>query len=150
MNTICKNPITFILIEDNIAHAILFKKFIKSTGIDNPIVHFDKDIEIFDYLTSHDFSTPLVIIMDLHLPILNGKEIIKKIREDYSSKLLPIIILSISIDEAGNEYIKYGDCQGGLQKPIQDTKFLKTIFSLKGKYNFLESLNNRALLCKVD
>jgi len=66
---------------------------------------------------------PQVILLDLHLPKIDGEEVLKKIRSQESTKLIPVIILTTSKDE---EVIARSYNEGAnkfLTKPIKLEEF---------------------------
>jgi len=80
-----------------------------------------------------DKTTPDLITLDISMPGINGYEVCRKIRTEYSQKALPIIMVSgnrhpqdeiKAFDVGADEYIK---------KPFQNDELLSTIKTLFGR-----------------
>ena len=126
-----------LLVEDNPDDVTLTERALKKSHILNKLV-VDKDgVEALDYLfctgkwIGRDCSnTPEVILLDLKLPKIGGLEVLKKIREDNRTKLLPVVILTSSKEEkdlingyalGANSYIR---------KPVNFNQFVEAVRQL--------------------
>lgn len=92
---------TILSIEDNEADFVLLKKGLeKIPGLSLDIININngKDALIFLYKKDNFESapTPNIIILDINLPNINGKEILKIIKNDKNYKAIPVIIFSTS------------------------------------------------------
>ena len=70
----------------------------------------DKGFEVLTAYSSHECldivyrDSPDLILLDVIMPEINGIEVFKKIREDYSAREIPIIFLSAATDEDTSEF----------------------------------------------
>jgi two-component system response regulator len=126
-----------LLIEDNPDDELLTLRAFKKNNISNEVVVARDGVEALDYLfgtgayTGRDTAdTPQVVLLDLKLPKLSGLEVLRKIREEPLTKLLPVIILTTSSEESdvlsgyelgANSYIR---------KPVDFTQFLESVRQL--------------------
>jgi len=97
--------VVILLAEDNSGHAKLIKKHLKRSGITNTIVHFKNGSELIDHLkrdneekTNLEEGQQFVAIMDLKMPVLDGQDTLKLLKNDGKFSVIPIIILSTSDD----------------------------------------------------
>lgn len=141
--------ISFILIEDDPGHAFLFKKFLKNEGVVNEVIHFTDGRKFLDSLSSKILPSDSVLILDLNLPLLHGKEVISIIRKSYSSSDIPIIVLSTTMDTAEIQEVQSRDCQGCLRKPLEAKVFFEVLEELKSEYVFRESPEGTLCLYKI-
>ena len=97
-----------LLIEDNTNDVILTRRMFTKSKIANEIIVVGDGEQAFKYLfedvneckiknDGHDL--PLVILLDLHLPKIDGIEILRKIRACEDTKLVPVIVMSTSREE---------------------------------------------------
>ena len=97
-----------LLVEDNADDVILTQRMFTKSKIANEIIVVGDGQEAIEYLfedvneckiknNGHDL--PLVILLDLHLPKINGIEILRKLRACEETKLVPVIVLSTSHEE---------------------------------------------------
>jgi CheY-like chemotaxis protein len=96
------------LVEDNANDVILTQRMFAKSKIANEIIVVGDGQEAVEYLfedvneckvknNGHDL--PLVILLDLHLPKINGIEILRKMRACEDTKLIPVIVPSTSREE---------------------------------------------------
>lgn len=97
-----------LLVEDNANDVILTRHMFAKSKIANEIIVIGDGEEALKYLfedvneckvknNGHDL--PLVILLDLHLPKINGLEILRKIRTCEDTKSIPVIVMSTSREE---------------------------------------------------
>jgi two-component system response regulator len=93
-----------LLVEDNPDDVALTMRALKSNNITNDLVVAQDGVQALDYL----FGTaggpgpdglPAVVLLDLKLPKINGLEVLRRIRSDEHTKLLPVVILTSSDEE---------------------------------------------------
>ena len=127
-----------LLVEDNPDDEALTLRALKHGNIVNKIVVARDGVEALDFLfgtgthEGRDTSIlPQVILLDLKLPKVDGIEVLKRIRTDPRTKLLPVVILTSSKEEhdlvsgyslGANSYIR---------KPVDFTRFVEAARQLK-------------------
>ena len=86
--------------------------------------------EAIDYLfgsgsyAGRDMSVmPAVAMLDLKLPKLSGLEVLKRIRDDASTKRLPVVVLTASTEEAQIEQAYQLGANSFIQKPTDPSEF---------------------------
>ncbi len=100
------NSKVILLVEDNPDDVALTLRAFKKNNIMNTVVIAKDGTEALDYLfctgeyADRDIEdTPQMILLDLKLPKVTGLEVLKKIREDDRTKILPVIILTSSKEQ---------------------------------------------------
>ena len=87
-----------LLVEDNASDEKLTVLAFKKCGVANEVVVMRDGAAALEYLFGLGPNAPLpaVILLDLKLPKVDGLEVLRRIRSNESTKLLPVIILSAS------------------------------------------------------
>jgi two-component system response regulator len=97
---------TILLVEDNIDDIDLTLNALKKNKISNEVTVVNDGAEALDYLlgtgkfSGRDLSyMPTLVLLDLKLPKVSGLEVLKSIRENELTKLIPVVILTSSKEE---------------------------------------------------
>jgi two-component system response regulator len=107
-----------LLVEDNPDDQALTLRVLKQ-HISNEVVIAHDGAEALQILFSPERPLPQVVLLDLNLPKLSGIEVLQRIRQHDSTKLLPVIILSSS-DEEKKIVESHGlGVNGYVRKPVQ-------------------------------
>ena len=128
------NSKIILLVEDNPDDVELTLRAFKQHNISNKVIVAKDGVEALDYLfgrgkyAERDLKdSPVVILLDLKLPKKDGLEVLKNIRSNDFTKLLPVVILTSSLQE---EDIVKGYKLGAnsyIRKPVDFTKFVESI-----------------------
>lgn len=129
-----------LLVEDNPDDVELTLRAFKKNDISNKVVVAKDGVEALDYLFGKGMyagrdvkDLPVVTLLDLKLPKINGMEVLKTIRQNEFTKLLPVVILTSSAQEQDvvNGY-KLG-ANSYVRKPVNFKDFVEAI-KLLGLY----------------
>ena len=135
-DTLVTNKV-ILLVEDNADDEKLTLRAFKKKNIANPVVVARDGVEALDYLFGagahagrNVSDMPVVILLDLKLPKLDGLEVLKRMRADSRTKHVPVVVLSSSKEEqdlvasydlGANSYIR---------KPVDFEKFVEVAGAL--------------------
>jgi CheY-like chemotaxis protein len=123
-----------LLVEDNPDDVELTKRALKKSNIKNKLVVARNGVEALDYLlnTSGDNPTemPVVVLLDLKLPKVDGFDVLRHIRSHPETHLLPVIILTSSAeqDDLVNGYALGANSY--IRKPVDFTQFVEAVKQL--------------------
>src|SRR3954470_20990750 len=126
-----------LLVEDNANDEYLTLRALKKYNVANDVVVAHDGVEALDYLFgAGDYAgrdikdLPLVVLLDLKLPKVDGLEVLRQIRANEHSRLLPVVILTSSNEERDviNGY-KLGT-NSYVQKPVDFTAFVDAVGQL--------------------
>ncbi|MBI1818962.1 MAG: response regulator [Nitrospirae bacterium] len=99
-------PRLILLVEDNHDDELLTLRSLKKNHIMNEVAVVHDGVEALDclfcrgeYEGRSNEDLPAVVLLDLKLPKISGLEVLQKLREDKSTKLLPVVILTSSKEE---------------------------------------------------
>jgi CheY-like chemotaxis protein len=131
------NDKIILLVEDNADDEKLTLRALKKNNISNEVAVARNGAEALDYL----FGTgtyagrnlnivPQVVLLDLKLPKLDGLEVLRRLRADERTKLLPVVILTSS-DEEQDRFSSYGlGANSYVRKPVDFNQFSEAVRQL--------------------
>ncbi len=129
-NKINGEPVTVLLVEDNIAHAELVIRSFEDHRIANKIYHVSDGEEALDYLFRRgDYAEPAksprphVIFLDLRLPKIDGLEVLKEIKSTREVEKIPTVIFTTSSAEMDVAKAYEYHANSYLVKPVNFEKF---------------------------
>lgn len=130
-----KNDVTILLVEDDPGHARLIEKNLRRY-VANDIIKVSDGQQAIDFLFCEGAyaqsirPSPLVVLLDLNLPVLDGFHVLKRMKEDTHTKRIPVIILTSTDDT--REVSKCYDlgCNVYITKPVDYDKFTDAIKKL--------------------
>ncbi|MBI2917869.1 MAG: response regulator [Chloroflexi bacterium] len=128
------NEKAILLVEDNPDDEALTLRALKRNKILNEIVVARDGAEALDYLFGTSVISgqdaplnPEIVLLDLKLPKLDGHEVLKRIRADPRTKLLPVVILTSSTED--EDVVKaYGlGANSYVRKPVDFDQFSEAV-----------------------
>ena len=126
-----------LLVEDNADDEVLTLRALKKNNIGNEVAVARDGVEALDYLfgtgayEGRDLtSMPNLILLDLKLPKLDGLEVLKRLRADERTRLLPVVILTSSKEEQ-DRIAGYGlGANSYVRKPVDFNQFIEAVRQL--------------------
>ncbi len=119
-----------LLIEDNPSDEALTLRALKKNNIGNAVVVMRDGAAALDYLLGSDTALPQLILLDLNLPKIDGLEVLRRIRADARTRLLPVVILTASGEEC--DIVRGYDlgANGYVRKPVDFVQFAEAVRQL--------------------
>src|SRR5687768_1611943 len=119
-----------LLVEDNPRDEALTLRALKKSNIVNTVVVAHDGVEALDYLFKESESgemnpLPQLILLDLKLPKIDGIEVLKNVRTNERTKLLPVVVFTSSSEQ--EDIIKSFDSGANsyVRKPVDFEQFLE-------------------------
>ena len=128
---------TILVVEDNPDDEEFTLRALRKANVSNEIVVTRDGKEAVDYLfgedqyAGRDLSVmPAVILLDLKLPKLNGIEVLRRIRSEASTRLIPVVILTSSSEDEDmvNSYLSGANSY--VRKPVEFASFANAVASM--------------------
>ena len=128
-------PINILLIEDNEGDVLLTKQLFSKSQIHNQLWVARDGEEGLDFLNQRGkFTTvprPDLILLDLNMPKMDGKEVLAAIKKDASLSSIPVVILTTSSakQDVIESYQLNANCY--IVKPVDFVQFIKIIQTIE-------------------
>jgi CheY-like chemotaxis protein len=129
-------PVTILLVEDDPGHALLIEKNLRRAGIANNILVLDNGKKAVDFLLKEGEylndrqPSPLLILLDLNLPVLDGYQVLKIIKADARTRQIPVVVLTTT--DTAHEVARCYElgCNVYVAKPVDYGQFSEAIRNL--------------------
>ncbi len=128
-----KQEVTILLVEDDPGHARLIEKNLRRSKISNEIVIVDDGQKAIDYLFGQgecaqiNCPTPMLVLLDLNLPVLDGYQVLQRMKGDERTKRIPVIILTTTDDTREVARCYNLGCNVYITKPVDYEQFAEAI-----------------------
>ncbi len=126
-----------LLVEDNPDDEALAIRALRRNHISNEIIVARDGVEALDYLfgtgvhSGRDINIkPTVILLDLKLPRIDGLEVLRRLREDKRTNLLPVVVLTTSSEEKDLIHSYSLGCNSYIRKPVDFIQFTEAVRQL--------------------
>ncbi len=126
------NSKVILLVEDNPDDEELTLMALQKNNILNEVVVARDGVEALDYLFGEgagSFSQrrllPTLILLDLKLPKVDGLEVLKRIRSDERTRMLPVVVLTSSREERDLLESYSLGCNSYVRKPVDFAQFVE-------------------------
>jgi two-component system response regulator len=100
------NEVEILFIEDNPHEAELTIRSLRKHNLANKLMHIDDGADAVDFIFAKGIYServnsqePKLIILDLKLPKIDGLEILRQLKADEKTKLIPVVVLTSSQEE---------------------------------------------------
>lgn len=145
------NSAIILLVEDDFGDQKLIKKALENERIKNRVTIVSSGEEALSYMEKSlvnkgDYPRPDLILLDLNMPGMGGKALLKTLKKDDSFKSIPVIVVTTSDDQQDIEDSYSLQASGYLKKPLTLRGFQDMMHNLE-EYWFLvcKNINNRRM-----
>ena len=126
------NEKVILLVEDNPDDAELTRIAFEEAGSSHVIDHVGDGAEALDYLFGRGrhaardgASLPAVVLLDLNLPKLSGREVLQALRADPRTRGLPVVVLTTSAEPFDIDDVYALGVNSYIQKPVEFDRFIE-------------------------
>lgn len=129
--------VDILLVEDNPQDAELITRAIKQQNIANPIYNAEDGAEALDFIfcrgdyDGRDISVqPKVVLLDLKLPKINGLEVLREMKNDERTRLVPVVIVTSSQEDPDIKTAYALGANSYVVKPVSSDAFIDAMSKL--------------------
>ncbi len=140
-------PVEILLVEDSPSDIHLTRKALTSNKLKNNLHVVEDGDAALDFLYQRppyeDAVQPDLILLDLNLPTLDGREVLAHIKADANLKHIPVVILTTSSahDDIAKSYALHANCY--VTKPLSLNQFVEVVKQIEGFWLSIVKLPTR-------
>ena len=127
-------PAYVLLVEDNEDHAFLAIEAFKRGKLSVDVRHVENGVQCMKFLRKEgeyaDAPTPDFLLLDIHMPKMDGYAVIAAIRNDPRLLALPVVVMSTSSEDAGVRRMYELGCNSYIAKPVNFANFVELLGAL--------------------
>ena len=144
MNPKALRQAEILLVEDNPADVLMTRSAFEDFKITNTLHVVDDGVEALEFLRGQGAFAgsprPDLIMLDLNLPRMNGREVLAEIKADPELRHIPVVVLTTSRAEQDilEAYDLHANCY--IVKPVGFINFVEAIKSIKSYWFSLVTL----------
>lgn len=116
-----------LLVEDDPADALLIEDALSEGGMTRQLAHVGDGIEALEYLRDPARERPDLIVLDLNMPRMNGREFLAVLQDEQELGSIPLVVLTTSAapDDIADAYQKHANAY--VTKPVNLDDFLEAV-----------------------
>ncbi len=129
-------PMTILLVEDDPGHARLIERNLRRTNSTADIFILHDGQQALDFVfgegsfAGHTPPRPLLMLLDLNLPMLDGYQVLRRVKQNPRTRHIPVVVLTTT-DDPREVFTCYElGCNWYLTKPVEYTQFSEMIRQL--------------------
>lgn len=126
------NEGVILLVEDNPDDEMLTLHALETNKVGNPVVVARNGVEALDYLFGtgayqgrNPEDSPALVLLDIKLPKVDGLEVLRRIRADPRTRLLPVVLLTSSNEEEDRLRGYSLGANSYVRKPVDFDEFIR-------------------------
>jgi len=143
------NEVVILIAEDDEGHRGLIRKNLVRAGIANELLHFKDGQEVMDFLLrkgdgpKRKLGTAYVLLLDIHMPRLDGIEVLAEVKADPELHKIPVIMITTTDDPREVAKCHALGCNNYIVKPLNYENFTNAVRQLGLFLAVVEVPNNQ-------
>lgn len=125
-----------LLVEDNEDDVYLTREAFEAASLRVNLHHVNNGEKCLQFLRKQgpyaNVPSPDLILLDMHMPVMDGHEVLKEIVKDEKLRHLPVVVLTTSYEAADIQKMYGLRCNSYITKPVDFDNFVKAIGQLGG------------------
>jgi CheY-like chemotaxis protein len=141
------NVISVLLVEDDPGDVVLIREAFEHNKVHNALVFVSDGVEAIEYLRGAGEHAgaprPDLILLDLNLPRMDGREVLAEIKDDADLRTIPVVVLTTS--EAEEDILRSYDLHANayVTKPVDFDCFIEIVRQIDDFFVSVVKLPNR-------
>ena len=130
------HEVSILIVEDDAGHARLIEKNLKRSNITNSVTAVSDGRQALDFLfgtgafAGKEIPAQLLVLLDLNMPVLDGYQVLERMKADPRTKRIPVIVLTTTDDPREVARCYELGCNVYITKPVDYVKFADAIAKL--------------------
>ena len=121
---------SILLVEDDRVDMMMVIRATRAVHVTNRVVHLENGEDALNYLRDEDNEKPCIILLDLNMPIMNGIEFLRAVKNDEQLRQVPVVVLTTS-DEQQDKLNSFNfGVAGYMAKPVDYWQFVEVMRSI--------------------
>jgi two-component system response regulator len=133
-NSPSTNEVEILLVEDNPNDAELTLRALKKHHLANKVLHVKDGAEALEFLFANGAydqrkveNVPRVILLDLKLPKVSGLEVLRKVKSDERTRVIPVVVLTSSREDRDLAECYALGVNSYIVKPVEFENFVRAV-----------------------
>lgn len=122
---------SILLVEDDLVDVMSVQRSLRELGTPNPLHHATDGEKALEFLRDTSKARPGLILLDLNMPKMNGVEFLAIIKKDPELKMIPVVVLTTSREDADRIATFEHSVAGFMIKPVDFPQFLETMRKIR-------------------
>ncbi|MFJ9078406.1 response regulator [Streptomyces sp. NPDC102278] len=133
MMTAPSRPYDVLLVEDDMADAMLIEEALSERGTRN-LVQVTDGVAALEHLRTPGAVRPDLIVLDLNMPRMNGRDLLQVLKTDESLQTIPVVVLTTSSapEDVAGAYSSHANAY--VTKPVNLDEFERAVQSIDAFY----------------
>ncbi|WP_329113822.1 response regulator [Streptomyces sp. NBC_01465] len=127
-------PYDLLLVEDDPADVMLIRGALAERGAARNLTQVEDGIAALEYLRDPAHAQPDLIVLDLNMPRMNGRELLAILKDDADLRAIPVVVLTTSAapDDVTDAYRRHANAY--VTKPVNLEDFEEAVRSIDAFY----------------
>ena len=122
--------LTVMLADDDDGHAMLIQRNLVRAGLNANVIRMRTGVEVVSFFGRRRVDTihqPLVVLLDINMPEMDGIEVLRRLKSDPASRSVPIYMLTTTDDPQEVARCFALGCNAYLSKPVEYSAFSTSV-----------------------
>jgi CheY-like chemotaxis protein len=126
-------PLTILLAEDDDGHAKLFQRNLERESVTNQIIRVSDGRSALDFarcegrFAGRNSTGPVLMLLDISIPLVDGVEVLHRVKTTPSCRDLPVIMISATDDPERIKHCYALGCSAYIIKPFEYDEFIEIL-----------------------
>jgi CheY-like chemotaxis protein len=127
------DPVLILVVDDNPGNALLVERGLRDVAVQNEVLRFASGGAVLEYLfrtgagAHREEGRELVMLLDLHMPKVDGFEVLRRMQDHSELVRIPVIMLTSAEDQGSIERCVALGCTQYIAKPFDPVMFLRVV-----------------------
>ena len=127
-----------LMVEDDQVDVMNITRALKEIHVMNQVVSRENGEEALNYLHDPRSNKPCIILLDLNMPIMNGTEFLRAVKDDEQLKRIPVVVLTTSDEQQDKLHSFNLGTAGYILKPLNYRQYVEIMRSINAYWTISE------------